>query len=201
MATLAEEYLTFDNSEGLIDAKLYDMIIDCFNKSYKAICDFYNFGELSKTSIVPAPDYDGVAATYSHEAKVIMSTKYYANHKLDADSLTHEWVHVAQNYDNYNPGWLTEGLADYGREKFGIYNKEAGWSLPKYNEKQNYTDAYRVTAAFLIWVEDNVCPNIAKTMNDKIKRGEYKDECWKELTGKTVEELWQMYADANKATA
>ena len=45
MATLAEEYLTFDNSEGLIDAKLYDMIIDCFNKSYKAICDFYNFGE------------------------------------------------------------------------------------------------------------------------------------------------------------
>ena len=58
-----------------------------------------------------------------------------------------------------------------------------------------------MTAAFLIWVEDNVCPNIAKTMNDKIKRGEYKDECWKELTGKTVEELWQMYADANKATA
>ncbi len=197
MTKLSDQYLTFDNSEGLIDAHLYDMIIDCFNKSYKGICDMFNYGELRKTSIVPEPEYDGVAATYSGEAKVIMSTKYYDRNKLDADSLTHEWIHVAQNYDHFEPGWLTEGLADYGREKFGIYNKEAGWSLPKYNEKQHYTNAYRVTAAFIVWLEDNVCKDIAWKLNDVMKRNVYTDNCWVEFTGKTVDELWEDYAKAN----
>ena len=197
MTKLSDQYLTFDNSEGLIDENLYNMIIDCFNKNYQAICDFFNYGVLRKTSIVPAPKYNGVAATYTETAKVIMSTKYYEKFKLDADSLTHEWVHVAQQYENFEPGWLTEGLADYGREKFGIYNKEAGWALPKYNPKQHYTDAYRVTAAFLIWLEKNVREDIAWQLNDILKKNIYKDECWVELTGKTVDQLWEDYAKAN----
>ena len=63
MTKLSDKYLTFDNSQGLIDKKLEEMIIDCFNKNYQAICDFFNYGVLRETSIVPAPDYDGVAAT------------------------------------------------------------------------------------------------------------------------------------------
>ncbi len=197
MTKLSDIYLTFDNSEGLIDKHLEEMIVDCFNKSYQGICDFFNDGNLRKTSIVPVPDYDGVAATYSEEAKVIMGTKYYAAHPLDADSLTHEWVHVAQNYQRYEPVWLTEGLADYGREKFGIYNKEAGWALPHYNERQHYTNAYRVTAAFFVWLEQNVRADLPAKLNEAMKKDTYTDELWVELTGKTVDELWADYAKAN----
>ncbi len=197
MTKLSDKYLTFDNSNGLLDEHLCEMIVDCFNKSYKGICDMFNYGELRETSIVAVPEYDGVAATYAEEAKVIMSTKYYAAHKLDADSLTHEWIHVAQNYKSFHPGWLTEGLADYGRAKFGIYNKEAGWALPKYNEKQHYTNAYRVTAAFIVWLEENVCEDIAWKLNDVMKKNCYTDNCWVEFTGKTVDELWADYAKAN----
>lgn len=197
MTKLSDNFLTFDNSEGLIDKHLEEMILECFNQKYQAICDMFNYGEVRKTSIVPAPDYDGVAATYTEEAKVIMSTKYYAAHPLDADSLVHEWIHVAQNYDHYEPVWLTEGLADYGREVFGVYNKEAGWALPKYNEKQHYTNAYRVTAAFILWLEKNVREDIAARLNDSMKKNTYTDNTWVELTGKTVDQLWDDYAKAN----
>lgn len=197
MNKLSDTYLTFDNSEGLIDKHLEEMIVDCFNKNYQAICDFFNYGELRKTSIVPMPDYDGVAATYTETAKVIMSTKYYEANPLDADSLTHEWIHVAQNYKDFRPGWLTEGLADWGREKFGIYNKEADWALPKYNPKHHYRMAYRVTAAFLCWLEDNVDPKLPWKLNDALKQGKYKPSIWIDITGKTVDMLWEDYAKAN----
>ena len=48
---------------------------------------------------------------------------------------------------------LTEGLADYARYKYGVNNAAAGWSLPNYASGQSYTNAYAVTARFLVWLE------------------------------------------------
>ncbi len=224
--SLAEKYLLgFENKE-MLDPGLVEMILDAFEKNYKEISDFFNYGEIRPVTYVVDPEYDGVAATYTEIAKVIMNPGYYKDHQYDADSMTHELVHVAQNYwsdedddedspkwsemteeekeeayrrwEEMMPGWLTEGLADYGRARFGIYNKEDGWELPSYNAKQHYTDAYRVTAAFLIWVEENVTPNLAYQLNDQLKQHTYRtSESWKALTGYTVEELWAQYAKAN----
>lgn len=225
--TLTEQYLLgFENKE-LLDPGLVDLILDAFEKNYKEICDFFNYGEIRPVTYVVDPNYEGVAATYTHIPKVVMNPAYYKNHIFDADSMTHELVHVAQNYwverkdsdkprkkwsemtdeekaeirrihEEQMPGWLTEGLADYGRDRFGIYNDKDGWKLPKYNSKQSYTDAYRVTAAFIKWAEENITPNLAYQLNDMLKKHTYRtSESWKELTGYTVEELWQKYADAN----
>lgn len=225
--TLTEQYLLgFENKE-LLDPGLVDLILDAFEKNYKEISDFFNYGEIRPVTYVVDPTYEGVAATYTHIPKVVMNPAYYKNHIYDADSMTHELVHVAQNYwverkdsdkprkkwsemtdeekaeirrihEEQMPGWLTEGLADYGRDRFGIYNDKDGWKLPKYNPKQSYTDAYRVTAAFIKWAEENVTPNLAYQLNDLLKKHTYRtSESWKELTGYTVEELWQKYADAN----
>ena len=224
---LTDQYLLgFENTE-LLDPGLVEMILDAFNKNYKEISDFFNYGEIRPVTYVVDPDYDGVAATYTHIPKVVMNPEYYVHHKFDADSMTHELVHVAQNYwrprkddgqprkkwsdlteeekeeirkkhEEEMPGWLTEGLADYGRDRFGIYNDKDGWKLPKYNPKQNYTDAYRVTAAFIKWAEENVTPDLAYKLNDQLKQNTYRtSESWKALTGYTVDELWQMYAKAN----
>ena len=224
---LTDQYLLgFENKE-LLDPGLVDLIIDAFNKNYKEISDFFNYGEIRPVTYVVDPDYDGVAATYTHIPKVVMNPAYYAHHVFDADSMTHELVHVAQNYwrphkddgkprkkwselteeekeairkkhEEEMPGWLTEGLADYGRDRFGIYNDKDGWKLPKYNPKQSYTDAYRVTAAFIKWVEETMAPDLAYKLNDQLKQNTYRtSESWKALTGYTVDELWQMYAKAN----
>jgi hypothetical protein len=225
--SLAEEYLVSFENKDMLDPELVQMIVDAFNKNYKAICDFFNNGELRKVTYVVDPEYDGVAATYTEIAKVIMNPKYYADHKKDADSMTHELVHVAQNYwhepkedekphkkwedmteeekqeahrqhELHMPGWLTEGLADYGRDRFGIYNEEDGWKLPTFNPKQKYTDAYRVTAAFLKWVEKNIYASLCYDLNQQLKKETYNTETsWKELTGHTVDELWDLYAKAN----
>lgn len=227
--TLAEEYLlAFENSD-LLDENLVSMIIEAFNKNYKEICDFFNYGEIRKVTYVVDPSYEGVAATYTEIPKVIMNPEFYKKFNKDADSMTHELVHVAQNYwhrpahdddkphkkwedlteeekaerrrlhELHMPGWLTEGLADYGRDRFGIFNEEAGWKLPAYNPKQKYTDAYRVTAAFLKWAEGNGYPTLCYDLNDRLKKGSYStDTTWTELTGHTVDELWDLYAKANQ---
>ncbi|MBQ8288548.1 MAG: hypothetical protein IJX76_07245 [Clostridia bacterium] len=224
--SLAEKYLLgFENKE-LLDPGLVELILDAFEKNYKEISAFFNYGEIRPVTYVVDPEYDGVAATYTHIPKVIMNPRYYEKHVFDADSMTHELVHVAQNYwiehddekprkkwsemteeekaearrihEEMMPGWLTEGLADYGRARFGVYNDKDGWKLPAYNSKQNYTDAYRVTAAFLIWAEENVTPDLAYKLNDMLKQHTYRtSESWKALTGYTVEELWQKYAEAS----
>jgi len=60
-------------------------------------------------------------------------------------------MHIVQDYgQSTGPGWLTEGIADYARYKFGVNNPAAKWALPAYKSTQKYTDAYRVTARFLV---------------------------------------------------
>jgi hypothetical protein len=48
-----------------------------------------------------------------------------------------------------------------------------------------------VTAAFLGFVVDRYDPLIVSKLNNIMREGKYKEEVWKELTGKAVEELNQ----------
>lgn len=224
---LSEQYLVAFENKELLDQGLVEMIIEAFDKNYKDICVFFNYGELRPVTYTVDKDYDGVAATYTEIAKVIMNPRYYEQHIYDADSMTHELVHVAQNYwhrpeeddqshkrwedmtdeekaeahrrhEERMPGWLTEGLADYGRDRFGVFNDKDGWALPAYHPNQKYTDAYRVTAAFIKWAEQNVTEDLAYKLNDLLKKGEYRTSTsWQTLTGYTVDELWAKYAEAN----
>ena len=49
--------------------------------------------------------------------------------------ITHEGMHVVQQYLQ-SPGWITEGIADYARAKFGVNNAARGWTMPEYDAKQ-----------------------------------------------------------------
>ena len=146
MTKLSDTYLTFDNSEGLIDKNLEAKIIDIFNKKYKDICDFFNYGELRKTSIVPAPEYDGVAATYTEEARHLtdmdpafanrhhMNEQYclnlYAMECLKPDCLSRPpyWDYLVsmveeehRAYENINDG--DQDLMDYKKLIDFFYDK------------------------------------------------------------------------------
>ena len=104
-------------------------------------------------------------------------------------------MHIVQDYgESVGPGWLTEGIADYARYKFGVNNLAAKWALPEYKPTQNYDNAYRITARFLAWMEVKVKPGIVKTLDAQLRRHTYTDRSWKQLTGKSADELWKAYS-------
>ncbi len=192
----AEKYLTFGESKKYVPEETARLLIDTFDKVYEGICVTFNNGELRPVEYIIDPEYDGVA--YTTWSKVVLNPEWIKKNPWDIDCMTHELIHVAQNYADVEcPFWICEGLADYGRALFGVYNKEGGWSLPKYNEKQKYTDGYRVSAAFFLWIEKNIDADLPKDLNNTVKAGKYTDDYFAEKTGFTAEQLWQKYAASN----
>ncbi|MDB5262461.1 MAG: secretory protein [Adhaeribacter sp.] len=113
----------------------------------------------------------------------------------DIDVVTHKVFHIVQNYGRgAGPGWLVEGITDYVRHKYGIDNAGANWSLTPFDPKHNYTNSYRITARFLVWLEKNENKKIVDELNKSLRTRTYTPETWVKLTGKTLDELWQSYA-------
>jgi hypothetical protein len=213
--TLADKYLTFsEESKKLLPSKAVDLLIDTFNKVYADICDFFNDGEFIDVIYTADPNYEYPAAQFVYiitkiDYGVVVETREEQhiifnpelcfgqdNPSWNVDSITHELVHVAQNYRCKHPTWINEGLADYGRAKFGLYNKEAGWNIPiliRNTRKINYEAGYGVAAGFFIWIEENIDATLPKDLNDMIKRGRYNDNYFLQKTGKTIDDWREAY--------
>jgi hypothetical protein len=125
---------------------------------------------------------------------VRISPKWLKEHPEDIDVITHEAMHIVQAYRHPVPGWLTEGIADYARYTYGVNNQAGKWRLPDFRAGQHYTNAYRVTARFLVWLEKHDHPGIVDKLDKAARDGSYRPSMWAELTGKTVDELWQEYS-------
>lgn len=139
------------------------------------------------------------AYAHFHNQSVYFNANWMKTRKgNDIDVVTHELAHVIQSYPHkkgaQRPDWITEGLADYARLRFGVDNKGSGWAVPEYNEKQKYTDAYRITGRFFAWLEENTKADILTKLDDAMRKGEYTEDFWKNNTGKTIDELWADYA-------
>jgi len=107
-------------------------------------------------------------------------------------------MHVVQAYKRHVPGWVTEGIADYVRYKFGVDNEGAGWKLPAFSPVHSYRDSYRITARFFNWIEENIKKGFVVALDSRARAGQYNAAVWKEITGKTLDELWQEYAASHQ---
>ncbi|AYL94548.1 basic secretory protein-like protein [Mucilaginibacter celer] len=185
--------VTFISKDPSFSPALKDRLIKTFFEVYPKLAKEYNKKTSKKVTFVIDTAYDGVAATGNDT--VVFSAKYMAKYPGDIDVVTHEVMHIVQAYGNSDgPGWLTEGIADYARNKFGVDNAGAKWALPAFKSTQNYDNAYRVTARFLVWIEKNVKPGLVKTLDKQLRDHTFTNDSWKNLTGKTVDELWAAYA-------
>ena len=187
--------LHFECKVPTFSREISQKLIDTFYKVYPAMVKSYNPKASILVTFVIDPEYDGVAAT--SDDRVVFSAKYMTSHPDDLDVVTHEVMHIVQNYGDESgmPGWLTEGIADYVRYAYGINNEKAGWSLPKFTTDQNYTNSYRITARFLAWLEHSGHKDIVKTLDLAGRDKTYNNgEIWKKLTGKTIDELWLDYS-------
>jgi hypothetical protein len=167
-------------------------MVQTYIQTYPKMCADYNPDAPKELTIVLDPQTDGVA--YTSNAVETYSASYLIQNPKDTDTVTHESFHVVQSYKTSgNPGWLVEGLADYARYKYGIANDAGGWSLPAYESNQKYTDAYRVTARFLVWLE-NRYGGITKQLDAAMRNGQYTDQTWNQITGSSVDQQWSDYA-------
>ena len=144
--------LTFTNYDATLDTAEQQRLINTFFIVYPELAKAYNKKTLKEVKMVIDTTYKGVAET--DNGKVTISSAWLHKRPEDIDVVTHEVMHIVQDYgESTGPGWLTEGIADYARYKFGINNPAAKWALPDYKPTQKYTDAYRITARFLVWIE------------------------------------------------
>jgi hypothetical protein len=129
-------------------------------------------------------DYRGVAAASG--TRIIGSVKFFKDHPDDVGAMVHEMCHVVQRYRRRgNPGWLVEGVADYVR----FFKFEPGKIGPINVARARYDRSYRVTAAFLAYTAEKYDKDLVRKLNQIMREGNYKEEIFKDLTGRTVQEL------------
>jgi hypothetical protein len=184
--------LTFEGNDPSFSPALKEKLIKTFFIVYPKLEKEYNPKTAKVVTFKVDTAYDGVAATANDQ--VVFSPAYMAKHPGDIDVVTHEVMHIVQNYgDTEGPGWLTEGIADYARNQFGVDNAGAKWTLPDYKAGQSYENSYRITARFLVWIERKVKAGTVKVLDKSLRDQTYTAGIWAKQTGKDLDTLWAQY--------
>ncbi|WP_084163828.1 basic secretory protein-like protein [Olivibacter sitiensis] len=185
--------LIFIDKSPDFNPELKQRLIETFFEVYPKEAKKYNPKTTRQVTFFVDPAYDGVAAAGG--GLVRFNPQWFKKSPNDIDVVTHEVMHLVQSYPRgAGPGWITEGIADYVRYTMGVDNEGAGWSLTPFNEKQSYENAYRITARFFYWMEQQGQKNLVKKLDHAMRSKTYTDAFWKDETGKTVDEWWAQYA-------
>lgn len=185
--------LIFKSDDPQLDPKVKDGLIKTYFKVYPKMARDFNPQAIDTIQVKIDTTYDGVA--YANNGKITISSDWLKKKPEDLDVITHETFHIVQAYPNGSgPGWLTEGIADYARFKYGVHNKEADWSLTDFSESQNYDNSYRITARFLHWVTQNYDKDLVLKLDNHMRNETYSNDLWKKYTGETLDDLWDIYS-------
>jgi hypothetical protein len=162
-------------------------------RQYAMICDELmsdGFKPLTVIRMAMKTSYNGVAAASG--GNITGSVKYFKEHPNDIGAMVHETAHCVQLYRGRgNPGWLVEGIADYIRF-FKYEGGNLGMRLTP--ERAKFDASYRTSAAFLAFVSEKYDKQVVRKLNAAMRAGKYTDGIWKEITGKSAEDLgreWQ----------
>jgi hypothetical protein len=113
-------------------------------------------------------------------------------------AVVHEMVHIVQNYgwgrrnnptSTRTPGWIVEGIPDYIR--WFLYEPQThGADITARNlSRAKYDGNYRISGNFIDWTVRKYDKDLIRKLNAASRAGNYKEDLWKEYTGKTVQEL------------
>lgn len=177
------------NQDPALSDEIIGDLVHTFFTVYPALRDDLNPSAPVDVRFTFVTDHPYPASANGDE--VTFHSKHMINNPLDWDIVTHEVMHVLQA-PAYGPSWIIEGIADYARDLYGINNDVSGWRL---NDEPGryYSAGYGHTALFFIWVEQNHYPALVQDMTRTLLAGQYTEATWAELTGFTVEELWDQY--------
>jgi hypothetical protein len=192
--------LVYRDATDALDAGMRERIVETFFSTYARQRADFNPAAADAVDIVIDPDYDGVAFVDNKgQATMTINPAWLVERPGDVDLVTHEAMHIVQTYPGYGDGapvWLTEGIADYARDRYGLDNAASGWALPEaVADDHRYDTGYRVSGAFLKWA-DTAHPGLVRKLDAALRAGAYTPETWAALTGETVEATWARYAQA-----
>jgi hypothetical protein len=147
---------------------------------------------------------NGVAATSGNR---VTANSNWLKRELNREavgSLVHEEVHVVQRWGGGRrggnpeykrpPGWLQEGIPDYIRwflYEPQSHGADAVFFKKRPNQALKYDGLYRVSANFLNYVVEKYDKDksLITKVNAACRQGKYTDDFWKDITGKTIDEL------------
>ena len=184
--------LFFIDEENSFSAALKEKFVNMYFTQYPKLYKKYNPESPKEVTFLIDKSYGGVAA--ANKNTVRFNPVYFNKNKEDLDAITHELMHLVQQYgDTKAPSWVTEGIADFVRGTYGINNVAGKWKMPDLTDKHQYDNSYRVTARFLVWITQQYDPEFVTKLDSITRNKNYNDDTWKNLTGKTVLELWAEY--------
>ncbi|MBN2508056.1 MAG: hypothetical protein JXQ71_15320 [Verrucomicrobia bacterium] len=139
----------------------------------------------------------GVAATSGTRIRCAAGWMHQNLRGEALGAVFHEMVHVVQQYGRAPrvpgairpPTWLTEGLTDYLR--WYVFEPQTrGAEISRRNlGRARYDGSYRITANFIHWVTQKHGEELVTKLNAILREGRYREDTWKELTGRAVQEL------------
>lgn len=129
-------------------------------------------------------------------SRITVSSHWIEKHPEDIGLVAHELVHIIQRYPSPQPGWVTEGIADYMR--WAIYEGKPLGFFPVSKKEQGYRDSYRVAAGFFLWLESDQAPGIVRRLNTAMRNRAYEDALFEKAAGKPLDQLWGEYQVSRK---
>jgi len=188
--------LVFINKNSAFNPVIQKELTETYFKVFPVLVSTFNDKTTHEVIFVTDTAYKGVAEASGN--RILFSTTYMNAHPTDIDIVTHEGMHLVQGYGyGSGPVWLTEGIADFIRYKYGVDNIGSKWYLPQFTAKHNekkYENSYRITARFFEWIDQKVKPGMIVQMDKELRNHTYNQETWVKLSGKTIDELWDAYA-------
>lgn len=187
--------LVFTDTADAMDQVVVDRMVETFFAVYSRLVDRFNPDASRQVTFVIEPGLGGIAGAGGDH--IFFNPAYFAAHPEDTDVVVHEAMHVVQAYgDQPVPGWLVEGIADYVRHHYGVNDAVGGWRLPDYAADQELAQGYRSAGRFLVWLEQQGHAGVVEALDARARAGAYTPEVWAELTGQSLEALWDEYRAA-----
>jgi hypothetical protein len=171
------------------DAKL---LVEKWHPRIAGMLPSDGFRPPAEVRLVFKKDMKGVA--YASGRTITIAAKWVKAHPDDFGMVVHELTHVIQSYRRGGPGWLVEGIADYVR----FAHFEPMTRITVNPKRAKYTDGYRTTAKFLAWAESSHDRELVKKLNEALRAGRYREDLFKERTGKTLDQLWAAFLAAQE---
>lgn len=186
--------LVFINKNEKFDPTIQKNLISTYFEVYPKLVSLFNDKATHDVIFITDTAYKGVAETSG--SRILFATKYMNKFPYDVDVVTHEGMHIVQGYGyGSGPVWLTEGIADFIRYKYGVDNIGSKWFLPTFKAKEKgYEQSYRITARFFEWIDQKVKPGMIIQIDKELRNHTYNADTWTKLSGKTLDQLWADYS-------
>jgi len=156
-------------------------------RAYPMICDELAAEGFRPPSLIPfVIRRDASALVAVSGVRIVASSGYFEANPHDVGAVVYATSHVVQGYRGKSrPGWLVNGIADYIR----FFKFEPGAIEPPDPATARYDGDSRETAAFLAYLVAKYDPALVRRLNQALRDGQYTDDLWASLTGKSLREL------------